>query len=163
MAALANSKHEHFAQAIAKGVSASKAYVSAGYSPKGAKQSAARMRTNADLRSRIRELQATLAAGVVDVEIRKRSARVQVLQKRLDRMLALSAARALEYADNLQGATGVGWSPRRSRCETPNAFIEKTSPAPRGTVSLPFAVSVADLAADSRSGDRGQPDSKGAM
>ena len=44
---------------------------------------------------------------MVDVEIRKRSARVQVLQKRLDRMLALSAARALEYADNLQGATGV--------------------------------------------------------
>jgi hypothetical protein len=44
---------------------------------------------------------------VVDVEIRKRSARVQVLQKRLDRMLALSTARALEYADNLQGATGV--------------------------------------------------------
>jgi hypothetical protein len=107
MAALANSKHEHFAQAVAKGVSASKAYVSAGYSPNGAKQSAARMRTNADLRSRIRELQSTLAAGVVDVEIRKRSARVQVLQKRLDRMLALSAARALEYADNLQGATGV--------------------------------------------------------
>ena len=71
MAALANSKHEHFAQAIAKGVSASKAYVSAGYSPKGAKQSAARMRTNADLCSRIRELQATLAAGVVDVHAKK--------------------------------------------------------------------------------------------
>jgi hypothetical protein len=44
---------------------------------------------------------------VVDVEIRKRSARVQVLQNRLDGMLALSAARALEYADNLQGATGL--------------------------------------------------------
>ena len=44
---------------------------------------------------------------MVDVEIRKRSARVQVLQNRLNGMLALSAARALEYADNLQGVTGV--------------------------------------------------------
>jgi phage terminase small subunit len=45
MAVLTNSKHEQFAQAVAKGVSATKAYVSAGYSDKGAKQSAARMRT----------------------------------------------------------------------------------------------------------------------
>jgi hypothetical protein len=107
MAALANSKHEHFAQAIAKGVSASKAYVSAGYSAKGAKQSAARMLTNADHCSRIRELQQTFAAGVVDVEIRKRSARVQVLQNRLDGLLALSAARPLRYADHAEGATGM--------------------------------------------------------
>jgi hypothetical protein len=47
MAVLTNSKHEQFAQAIAKGVSATKAYVSVGYSGKGAQQSSARMLLNA--------------------------------------------------------------------------------------------------------------------
>ena len=45
MAVLDNSKHEHFALLVAKGVSATKAYTSAGYSDKGAKQSAARLLT----------------------------------------------------------------------------------------------------------------------
>jgi hypothetical protein len=40
---LANSKDEHFAQAVAKGESATKSYVSADYSPKGAQRPAARM------------------------------------------------------------------------------------------------------------------------
>ena len=66
MAVLDNSKHEHFAQLVAKGVSATKAYTSAGYSDKGAKQSAARLLTNADLCARIRELQETLSAGTID-------------------------------------------------------------------------------------------------
>jgi phage terminase small subunit len=43
MPVLANSKDEHFAQAVAKGESATKSYVSAGYSPKGAQRPAARM------------------------------------------------------------------------------------------------------------------------
>ena len=40
-------------------------------------------------------------------EIRKRSARVQVLQNTLDRMRNLIEARAIEYADHLGASTGV--------------------------------------------------------
>jgi hypothetical protein len=49
MAVMERSKHEQFAQLVSKGVSATKAYVSIGYSPKGARQSASRMLTNADV------------------------------------------------------------------------------------------------------------------
>src|ERR1700694_3557030 len=41
------------------------------------------------------------------MEIRKRSARVQVLQNRLDRMRHLIEARALEDRDHPGGATGM--------------------------------------------------------
>jgi len=43
MPVLANSKDEHFAQTVAKGESATKSYVSAGYAPKGVQRPAARM------------------------------------------------------------------------------------------------------------------------
>jgi phage terminase small subunit len=59
-----NSKWEQFAQLIVKGVSATKAYVSAGYSPKGVRQSAARMPLNAVVCSRIRELQEAISAAL---------------------------------------------------------------------------------------------------
>jgi len=107
MAVLSNSKHEQFAQLVAKGVSGTKAYTSAGYSANGAKQSAARMLTNADLCARIRELQKTISEGTIDVEIRRRSARVQVLQNLLDRLVNVITARALEHSDHLAGATGL--------------------------------------------------------
>lgn len=57
--------------------------------------------------ARIKELKATISDGVVALEIRKRSARVQALQANLDRMLALIEARAAEYADSAAGATGM--------------------------------------------------------
>src|SRR5450756_2470690 len=50
MPVLGNIKHEQFALLVVKGLSATKAYVSAGYSPKGAQQSAARMLTNSKVR-----------------------------------------------------------------------------------------------------------------
>jgi hypothetical protein len=49
----------------------------------------------------------TIAEGVIACGIRKRSARVQVLQDTLDRMRNLIEARAIEYADHLGGATGM--------------------------------------------------------
>jgi hypothetical protein len=49
----------------------------------------------------------TIAEGVVACEIRKRSARLQVLQNTLDRMRNLFEARAIEYAHHLGGATGM--------------------------------------------------------
>ena len=107
MAVLTNSKHEHFAQEVAKGVSGTKAYVSAGYSKAGAKQNASRLITIDEVSARIKELQATISEGVVSLEIRKRSARVQALQVNLDRMRALIEARAAEYAASPAGATGM--------------------------------------------------------
>ena len=50
---LKNAKHEHFAQLVSNGENATRAYVLAGYSENGAKQSARRMLTNADLCARI--------------------------------------------------------------------------------------------------------------
>ena len=41
------------------------------------------------------------------VEIRKRSARVQVLQNNLNRLCRLIEARALEYSDHPGGTTGM--------------------------------------------------------
>src|ERR1035437_6377904 len=107
MPVLTQSKHEKFAQLIAKGVSATNAYGSAGYSKVGAAQNASRLITNDYILARIKELQATISDGVVALEIRKRSARVQALQANLNRMLDLIAARATEYVDNPAGATGM--------------------------------------------------------
>src|SRR5450432_4499871 len=109
MSVLTNSKHEHFAQAVAKGVSATKAYVAAGYSAKGAAQSAARMLTNADICSRLAELQLTLAAGTIALEISSRNARVQALQDRWDRLRRVITERAAapEFADVPGGSTGL--------------------------------------------------------
>lgn len=50
---LKNAKHEHFAQLVSNGESATRAYVVAGYSENGAKQSAARLLTSADVCDRI--------------------------------------------------------------------------------------------------------------
>jgi hypothetical protein len=111
MSVLTNSKHEHFAQAVAKGVSATKAYVAAGYSAKGAAQSAARMLTNADICSRLAELHLTLAAGTIALEISSRNARVQALQDRWDRMRTglnlLLTERGAVMSETAGGASGL--------------------------------------------------------
>ena len=107
MPILSHTKHEQFAQSVAKGISATAAYISAGYSKAGAAASASRLMTNANVLARIKELKTATAASVVKVEIRKRSARVQVLQNIVDRLYRLTEARALEYADHPGGATGM--------------------------------------------------------
>jgi hypothetical protein len=53
------------------------------------------------------ELKTTICEGIVQLEIRKRSARIQILQNQLDGMLELQRARALEYAGHPEGATGM--------------------------------------------------------
>lgn len=98
MAVLDNSKHEHFAQLVAKGVSATKAYTSAGYSDKGAQPSGARLLLNAMVCNRIREIQETFSAGTIALEISSRNARVQALQERWDKMRQVITERAVHYA-----------------------------------------------------------------
>ena len=71
------------------------------------KQPAAQLLTPADPGARIRELPQAISEGTIAPDIRIRAARAQVLQNRLEKMLALSAATALEYSYNAQGATGL--------------------------------------------------------
>jgi hypothetical protein len=111
MAVLASTKHEQFATLVAKGVSASKAYTSAGYSAKGARQGAARMLTVATVCARIRELQETLSANTIALEISSRNARVAALQQRWDYLRAgldlILQQRAADMADVPGGASGL--------------------------------------------------------
>lgn len=97
MAVLANSKHEHFAQGVAKGLSATRAYTSAGYSSKGATASSTRLLANASVCARIRELQQTLSDEVIVLEISSRNARVHALQDRWDLLRQVQRERAAYY------------------------------------------------------------------
>lgn len=56
MGPLKNAKHEHFAQLVSNGESATRAYVLAGYSEKGARQSAHALLTKPDVSDRVQEL-----------------------------------------------------------------------------------------------------------
>jgi Terminase small subunit len=65
MPALSNPRHEHFARCIAEGLSATQAYVKAGYSEQGAAVSANRLLRNANVVSRCRELSQAVTEQVV--------------------------------------------------------------------------------------------------
>ena len=109
MHVLSNRKHEQFAMASAKGVSLAEAYTSAGYSECGAKQSAARLLRNANIRSRVTQIQAELSAGTIALEISSRNARVRALQVRWDRMRQVIEQRAAspDFAKVPGGTTGL--------------------------------------------------------
>ena len=107
MAILSNSKYEKFAQLVAKGVTVTEAYTSAGYSKASARSNASRLRDNEGISARIKELKVAVAERVITAEVRRRSWRVQVLQSRIDAMLGLSEARAIEYAADPGGSTGL--------------------------------------------------------
>lgn len=66
MPILANAKHEHFAQLVANGQTAPKAYVSAGYSAQGAAQSANRLLRDADVSLRVTELREAVAERTIE-------------------------------------------------------------------------------------------------
>jgi phage terminase small subunit len=82
MAVLLNTRHERFAQAVASGSSPTNAYVSAGYKKAGAAQNAARLLRDDKVRARLTELQTSIAASVVTLEISNRNARLQAQQER---------------------------------------------------------------------------------
>jgi Terminase small subunit len=109
MPVLKCTRHEEFALLVAKGVSATKAYVSAGYSSNGAQQSAGRLLLNVMVCSRVRELQETLSAATIALEISSRNARVQALQNRWDKMRRVIDERATspDFAEVPGGTTGL--------------------------------------------------------
>ena len=104
-------RYEQFALFVAKGVGPGKAYTSAGYSARGARQGASRMLKRATVAARIREIQETLFAGTIALEISSRSARIQALQKRWDHLRAgldlILDQRGADMADVPGGASGL--------------------------------------------------------
>lgn len=109
MGILSNPKHEHFAQTLASGVSATAAYVKV-YGPSGgAGQSAARLLKNAEICSRLLEIREAISANTIQLEISDRNARVKALQDRWDRLRRVIDERAtsVEYADAPGGSTGL--------------------------------------------------------
>lgn len=109
MAVLKKAKHEKFAQLVAKGLNATQAYTSAGYSGSGAKQSAGRLLTNADISNRILELGRDLAAATIAVEIGNRNSRVKALQDRWELMKRVITERGEDpsFAAVPGGTTGL--------------------------------------------------------
>jgi phage terminase small subunit len=94
MPALKNIRHEIFCQGIVSGLSQTKAYASASYSERGAKQSAARLLNNADVRSRIGELRAENSAEFLQLAVTEREQRLLALQERFDGLRQARLARA---------------------------------------------------------------------
>jgi hypothetical protein len=68
----------------------------------------ARLIANDSISARIRELQTTVSEGVVKAEIRKRSWRVQILQRRVDALLSLIEDRARLYGAEENPGPGAG-------------------------------------------------------
>jgi hypothetical protein len=109
MPVVSNNRHELFAQGLARGQKATRAYVAAGYAEKSARQSATRLGRNPQIRARVEELKTEMAAGVIAVEISHRNARMQVQQDLVDGLLRVIEARAKDstLATVPGGSTGL--------------------------------------------------------
>jgi phage terminase small subunit len=113
MPALKNIRHEKFCQGIVSGLlSQTKAYASAGYSERGAKQSAARLLNNADVRSRIAELRAENSAEFLQLAVTEREQRLLAIQERFD---GLRQARLARAAGDYDAMMATGFVCRRLR------------------------------------------------
>lgn len=64
MTTLLNPRHERFAQELAKGQTAEKAYILAGYAPQNARKNVHRMTANDGISARVKELQGETAQKV---------------------------------------------------------------------------------------------------
>ena len=93
MSALKNIRHEKFCQGFVSGLSQTKAYTLAGYSERGAKQSAARLMNNTDVRSRVSELRREIESSYIRLQITERDERLKAAQERWDGMREVIQAR----------------------------------------------------------------------
>jgi hypothetical protein len=95
MAVLVNPRHERFAQLVAGGIRPGAAYVSLGYSRRGAPQSAAKLQQRSDVRSRIDEILASAAqtvAAEVAFDQQRVLSRLDVLGRKAEELKQISAA-----------------------------------------------------------------------
>src|SRR5262249_18379662 len=98
-------------QASGKRENATQAYISAGYGKNGARQNASRVMTKPTVCARVAELQSSIAAGVVTLEISNRNMRVQALNERWNQLRSavesLLSERARDMADVPGGRSGL--------------------------------------------------------
>jgi hypothetical protein len=105
MSMLKNAKHEHFAHLVATGKDPSAAYVSAGYSDKGARQSANRLLQDADVMLRVEELKEAIYRPSTERAIEKAALNKTWVIEQL--MENVRMAKALEpIIDKEGGVTG---------------------------------------------------------
>jgi hypothetical protein len=109
MPELVKPAHEHFAALIASGTGITKAYVSVGYSEKGAPQGANRLLKRPEIVARIEELKAGITNGLQRLAIREIDERVQRQQDRWDRMQRVIDERGVapEFQKVAGGKTGL--------------------------------------------------------
>jgi hypothetical protein len=106
---LENPKYEHFAQLVAGGANAAKAYLEAGYKTTAAQQCASRLLTNVQVQARVAELKREISERLKNSSIRSIDKRLDVLQDRWERMMAVILARAADpaYKNEPGGHTGL--------------------------------------------------------
>ena len=115
MPALKNMRHELFCQGLVSGLSQTRAYIAAGYSERGAKQSAARLLNNPNVRSRLAELRAENLAQylqLVDLMVTDREQRLLAIQDRWERVRRAIICRA---NDDYEGMMRTGMVRRKRR------------------------------------------------
>ena len=115
MPVLENQHHERFCCGIASGKSNADAYTAAGYSPKGAGPSAARLLRKANVRERIAELKTQVAEQVVlraGIDKNSRLARYQARLSALDKIIT---ARAEDPSMGVAPGGSTGWMTRTEK------------------------------------------------
>jgi hypothetical protein len=95
MAVLSNPRHEKFSHLVASGIKPTEAYISLGYSAKGASQSANNLRKRPDVRGRVDEiLQAAAASTVAEISFDQQRVlnRFDILSRKAEDLGQISAA-----------------------------------------------------------------------
>src|SRR5947209_3055458 len=95
MGVLQKSRHEQFAQLVAGGETAGKAYVSLYGEAKGSDQSASRLLRNAQISARVAELKGQISANLFKTGLRDRENRLNALQNRWEMLMEIVRERGL--------------------------------------------------------------------
>jgi hypothetical protein len=95
MAILSNPRHEKFSQLVASGLRSTEAYISLGYSAKGAPQSANKLLKRTDVRERVDEiLQAAAVSTAAEIAFDQQRVlnRLDILSRKAEDLGQISAA-----------------------------------------------------------------------
>jgi hypothetical protein len=150
MASLSNPRHEKFSQSVASGIKPTEAYISLGYSPKGAPQSANNLLKRADVRGRVDEiLQAAAVSTVAEIAFDQKRVlnRLDILSHKAEDLGQISAAVRCEeligkhrgmFIDRQVADVAISNEPsvveilrgRRARRLEAEAKIDDNAPAP---------------------------------
>jgi Terminase small subunit len=95
MAILSNPRHEKFSQLVASGIKPTEAYISLGYSAKGAPQSANKLLKRTDVREKVNEiLQAAAVSTAAEIAFDQQRVlnRLDILSRKAEDLGQISAA-----------------------------------------------------------------------